>query len=134
MIGITFAAMSLEAFFYDYAAATLGDDFTKDHLDRLDLVSKLVIVPRLVSGKELGKLPYFLGRVQQLVHDRNKLVHFKSRGFDHKDMQKASEFYDNLSDNFRPALLNAVDTVELVLKEIDVQDGTSGNHFKRGCR
>lgn len=52
VIAITFAAMSLEAFFYDYAARHLGDDFTKEHLDRLDLPSKLVIVPRLVFGKQ----------------------------------------------------------------------------------
>ncbi len=48
VIGITFAAMCLEAFFYDYAASKLGDDFTRAHLDKLDLPSKLLIVPQLV--------------------------------------------------------------------------------------
>jgi hypothetical protein len=134
VIGITFAAMSLEAFFYDYSAANLGDDFAKEHVDRLDLPSKLLIVPRLVSGKKIEKLSVIFKRVRQLTVDRNKLVHYKSRSFDHQEMQKAWEFYDKISDNLRPALLNAVETVELVLKEIDRLDGTLGKHFNRVCR
>ncbi|HEY7491716.1 MAG TPA: hypothetical protein VIH59_11490, partial [Candidatus Tectomicrobia bacterium] len=55
VIAITFAGMCLEAFFYDYAATSLGDTFAADHLDKLDLCSKLLVVPRLVCGTGIEK-------------------------------------------------------------------------------
>src|SRR5450631_2782739 len=47
MIAVTFAGMTLEAFFYDYAADALGDQYVRDHLDKLDLPSKYLIYPKL---------------------------------------------------------------------------------------
>ncbi len=77
VIVITFSGMCLEAFFYDYAATHLGDTYAKEHLDKLDLKSKLLIIPRLVCGKEIDKSAHVYQKVQQLVTDRNYLVHFK---------------------------------------------------------
>jgi hypothetical protein len=48
MIAVTFAGMTLEAFFYDYAADALGDQYVRDHLDKLDLPSKYLVYPKLV--------------------------------------------------------------------------------------
>src|SRR5262245_23494509 len=78
VIGITFAAMCLEVFFYDYTASNLGDSFTKQHLDKLDLTSKLLIIPRLVAGKGIDKSSLVFEKVKRLAKDRKYLVHFKS--------------------------------------------------------
>ena len=95
VISITFAAMWLEAFFYDYAASNLGDSFTKQHLDKLDLPSKVLIIPWLVSGKGIDKSSQVFEKVKRLTKDRNYLVHFKSRSFDPREMPyKANEFHE----------------------------------------
>jgi hypothetical protein len=134
VIGITFAAMCLEAFFHDYAASNLGDSFTGEHLDKLDLPSKLLIVPRLVSGKEINKSSRVFEKVKRLTKDRNYLVHFKSRGFDLREMHKASEFHDELNQRFGQALTNGLEAIEVVLKALDDLHGTSGQYFNRVCQ
>ncbi len=53
VIGITFAAMCLEAFFFTYSSDHLGHG-TAEALDKSDLPSKLLIAPRLVLGKDKG--------------------------------------------------------------------------------
>jgi hypothetical protein len=75
---IVFVAMSLEAAIYDYAAWHLGDTYVRNHLDKLDLVSKWLIVPQLITGKAIptGRPPY--ERLKALVVARNALVHAKS--------------------------------------------------------
>lgn len=75
---IVFSAMSLEAAIFDFAAVHLGDDYVRDHLDKLDLLSKWVIALRFISGLELipGKEPY--NSIKQVVTARNLLVHCKS--------------------------------------------------------
>ena len=55
LIAIVFAALAVEAYMYDYAARNLGEQFVASHLDRLDVVSKWVIIPRLVTGKGFPK-------------------------------------------------------------------------------
>src|SRR5690242_13986224 len=67
IISITFAGMSLEAFFYDYAAQTLGDEFVQEHLDKLSLKSKLLIYPKLVWGQEINKLSIAYKEIADLV-------------------------------------------------------------------
>jgi hypothetical protein len=134
VIGVTFAAMCLEAFFYDYAASNLGDGFTEEHLDKLDLPSKLLIVPRLVSGKAIDKSSHVFEKVKRLAKDRNYLVHFKSRGFDLGEIHKASEFHDELNQRFGQALTNGLEAVEVVLKALDDLHGTPGRYFNRVCQ
>lgn len=135
VIGITFAAMCLEAFFYDYAASNLGDSFSNKHLDKLDLPSKLLIIPRLVSGKGIDKSSQVFEKVKRLTKDRNYLVHFKSRSFDPREMpHKADEFHDELNRQFGQALTNGLETVEMVLKALDDLHGTPGQYFNRVCQ
>ena len=52
---IVMAAMCFESAIYDYAAWQLGDNFAKDYLEKLDVLSKWVIVPRMVCGAEIRK-------------------------------------------------------------------------------
>ncbi|MDP2601291.1 MAG: hypothetical protein Q8S00_01665 [Deltaproteobacteria bacterium] len=134
VIGITFATMCIEAFFYDYAASRLGDGFTEAHLDKLDLPSKLLIIPQLVCGKAIEKSSHIFEKVKRLTRDRNYLVHFKSHGFDLHEMDKASEFHDELNERFRQALTNGVEAVEIVLRALDDLHGTPDYYFNRVCQ
>lgn len=75
---IVFAGMSFESAIYDYAAVHLGDQYVRDHLDKLDVISKWVICIRLIAGQELDKSRAPFAALQQLVRARNRLVHHKS--------------------------------------------------------
>ncbi len=50
---IVFAGMCLEAAIYDYASIQLGDKFVKKHFEKLDLLSKWIIIPKFVCGKQI---------------------------------------------------------------------------------
>ena len=76
---IVFAGMCFEASIYDYAARNLGDNYVVAHMDKMDLVSKWIVIPRLVCQKELQKDKVPFASFKQLVKARNSLVHHKSR-------------------------------------------------------
>lgn len=75
---IVFAAMCLEAAIYDYAAWYLGDDYTQKHLDKLDLLSKWLVIPKLIADRELPSGRPSYEHLKALINLRNKLVHSKS--------------------------------------------------------
>jgi hypothetical protein len=75
---ILFAAMSFEAAIYDYAALHLGDKYVRDHLDKLDMLSKWIICLRLIAGYEIPKERAPYAALKRLVGARNRLVHSKS--------------------------------------------------------
>lgn len=74
-----FAAMCLEAFIYDYAATNFSDTYVKKYLDKLDLVSKWVLIPKLVLGKEFPRSGRAFAYIRSVKKERDKLVHSKSR-------------------------------------------------------
>jgi len=71
----------LEAAIYDFAAIHLGDQYVKYHIDKLDLLSKWVVVLRFVSGVIFDKGCALFASLKQLANDRNRLVHTKSKEF-----------------------------------------------------
>ncbi len=90
LIIIVFSAMAVEAYIYDYAARHLGDVFVKDYLDKLDTLSKWIIVPKLITGRELPRQQKWFELLKKLIKARNSIIHHKS--FDTStfstDMQK----------------------------------------------
>ncbi len=54
-IVIVFSAMAIEAYIYDYAARHFGDNFVKDNLDKLDTISKWIVIPKLITGRDLPR-------------------------------------------------------------------------------
>jgi len=74
-----FAAICLESFIYDYAATNFTDTFARKYLDKLDLVSKWVIVPKLVLGKEYPRGTQAFEYLRNIKKERDNLVHSKSR-------------------------------------------------------
>ena len=78
---ITFGAMCLEAFIYDYAAHNFTDTYVKKYLDKLDVVSKWVVITRLTTGKDFPRESKAFEDLKMLIKARNDFVHPKSIPF-----------------------------------------------------
>lgn len=122
VVAVTFSAMCLEAFLYDYASEALGDVYVQKHLDRLDLVSKLVLYPRLVVGRDIDKSAEAHAKTVELVRLRNDLVHFKSKPYNLVD-DNAIDLHAKLQPRLAKGVDDATKAVRLVLKELDRLNG-----------
>lgn len=78
LIVILFTATALEAYIYDYAARHFSDTYAEKFLDKLNIIGKWVVVPRLVTGRELPRNRKWFGLMKDIVEVRNKIVHSKS--------------------------------------------------------
>ncbi len=74
---VVFSEMAIEAYINYYGISRLGSGFYTSHIDRLDLRSKWVIVPQLVTGKQFPKTGQGYGLLSRLVKNRNSMVHKK---------------------------------------------------------
>jgi hypothetical protein len=124
MIAVTFAGMTLEAFFYDYAADALGDQYVKDHLDKLDLPSKYVVYPKLVCGTAPNKGEHTFELVRNLTRLRNDLVHAKSKAFPLGQLDAAADHYDEYHARLDKGADDAIECVLAVMREFDKLHGT----------
>ena len=79
LIVLVFCAFTLEAYINDYAINRLSKGYLKNYLDKLELVAKWVVIPRLVNGKQLDPGSRPLQHLAWLVELRNKLAHYKSK-------------------------------------------------------
>jgi hypothetical protein len=76
---IVFCAFALEAFINDYAISGLSRNYLSKYLDKLDVVAKWMVIPRLVARKGLDPGSRPLQDVAWLVELRNRLAHYKSK-------------------------------------------------------
>jgi hypothetical protein len=127
VIAVTFAAMALEAFFYNYAAEQFGDNLAAD-IDPLNLPARFLVYPRLSCGKGPDKSAEAFGCVRRLTTLRNKLVHFKSKGFPLERITNAADFHDELDADLEAGVDNAIRCIPLVLAELDNLHGTGPNY------
>jgi hypothetical protein len=68
----------LEAYINDFGSAHFGDEYYYTYLDRLELASKLVALPRVAIGLHLQDDAELLNRIDTLIKCRNKLVHHRT--------------------------------------------------------
>jgi hypothetical protein len=123
MIAVTFAGMTLEAFFYDYAADALGDQHVKDHIDKLDLPSKYLVYPKLVCGTAPKKGEHTFELVRNLTRLRNDLVHAKSKAFPLAQLDAAADHYDDYHARLDKGTDDAIECVLAVMRELDKLHG-----------
>lgn len=88
LIVIIFSATSLEAYINYYAVSNLSRNYLKTYLDKLDLLSKWVVIPRIVTGTQLETGSKALQELSWLITLRNKLVHYKSRKIEVADIKE----------------------------------------------
>ena len=77
-VALVFSALAIEGYIYDYAVRKLTDKFVDSHLEKLDVVSKWVVIPKLTTGKDFPKDGQAFNLLRKLVRNRNYLVHNKS--------------------------------------------------------
>lgn len=131
IITITFSAMSLESFIYDYSASVLGDSYTSNYIDKLDVISKWVIVPKMITGKEIPRDERCFELLKQTIKLRNNFIHSKSKEF---NLEKAVAQLE--SSDIEQMVLHAKDSVDVITKlaiEIDKIDPEANAKFKLDC-
>jgi len=79
IVAVIFSALALEAFINDYGLMHFSKSYFKDHLDRLSTVSKWVVFPKLVVGKQLDTNLQPFESLVKLFKCRDKLVHYKTK-------------------------------------------------------
>jgi hypothetical protein len=79
LIVIVFSALTLEAYINHYGINRLSRNYFSSYLDKLDLLAKWLVVPRLVTGEKLDPGSNAMQDLSWLVSLRNRLVHFKSK-------------------------------------------------------
>ena len=110
---IVFSAIAVEAYIYDYAARHLSDKFVQSYLDKLDLISKWMIVPRLITGKSLPHSGKWMMLLKALVKERNSIVHSKSKETPF-DLKEAKDFYKKLNERNASIPQKARQAIELL--------------------
>ena len=121
---MVFGALCLEAFIYDYAAHNFSDTYAKKYLDKLDLPSKWVIIPKLVTGKEFSRGSQAFEYLGELVKVRNELVHAKSKRMP-RNQKEWIQFNSSFENRKSYASLNPYETVIEVLTELCNLDKTT---------
>ena len=114
---IVFSAMAIEAAAFEFAGIQLGDKVAEQYLDKMDVVGKWMIVPRLVCGRSLRENGPAMNGLKSLVTARNALVHHKSREWDREG--KAEQAMRKRWANFQNQIPNAFKTLVLLSLELD---------------
>jgi hypothetical protein len=119
-ITIVFATISVEAYIYDYAARHFTDSFVKKYIDKLDPISKWVIVPKLVTGKELSRGGEWFQLLKNLVRERNTIIHSKSSEapITTEEFYKYAEKRKETQANFFEKIKGAIDLLDILPTEM----------------
>ena len=135
LITVVFCALAVEGYIYDYAARNLSDSFVESHLDKLDVISKWMVIPKLVIGKDFPKDTRGFQLLRQLVTNRNFIAHNKSAPvvvFDERadDLifsgaaRKIHEFDSTLLEKAKDAI-SVLDELALIMEDLDPDEITS---------
>lgn len=103
---IVFASMCVESGINDYAGIQLGDKYCEKHIYSMDVLSKWVLVPKLVCGNEVDKSGPAYKALQQLVKSRNRLVHSKSKDMGVPSLELAAKL-DKAEQDFESDFQNS---------------------------
>ncbi len=116
MVVAIFSALTLEAFINDYGIYRFSSAFFDDHLDKLGPSSKWLIIPRLVTGKEIPRDGQAHKGIVKVFDLRNRLVHYKARK---KKISDLKDDKDWVTEKHADAAYKSVDLAVLALKAID---------------
>ncbi|MEP0073449.1 MAG: hypothetical protein ABJE79_12155 [Marinomonas sp.] len=118
---IIFSSMCVEAGINDYAGIHLGDNYCEKHIYSMDVVSKWVLIPKLVCGNEIDKSGPAFKALQRLIKSRNKLVHSKSKDMGIPSLELAAklekadlDFKEDFDNSFRALFLLSMEMDDVV--------------------
>ncbi len=115
LIVVVFSALSLEAFINDYAIGSFSKSYFENYLDKIELFSKWIVIPRIITGTQLDPGSKALQGLDWLIKLRNRLVHYKSKVVEIKEI--ANE--DFLWEEDAQKAMGTVRNLMLELKKID---------------
>jgi hypothetical protein len=115
LVVIVFCATSLEAFINHYAISRLSRNYLETYLDKLDLLSKWIVIPRVSTGTQLDAGVKAFQDLSWLISLRNKLVHYKTRKIDIKELKDTDFLWSKDAKR-------AVETVKNVVQELEKID------------
>ncbi len=91
LVVVVFSALTLEAYINHYGISRLSRNYFSNYLDKLDLLAKWIVIPKVITGKKLNPGSAAMQDVAWLVAMRNRLVHYKSKTVSVNNIQ-ASDF------------------------------------------
>jgi len=126
---VVFAALCLEAFIYDYAATYFSNSYVDNYLDKLSLVAKWVVIPKLVLGKEFPRDSRAFECLVKLKKARDALVHAKSKQEPSSDEERA-KMLDELEQKETENFENAYTALTEVLVQLyNLEDNEQRNKW-----
>lgn len=78
ILSIISTALFLEAYIFDYGARKESGSYIKKYLDKLDSVSKWIVVTRLVKPPGIPKDNHEIENLKKIFKCRNELAHHKT--------------------------------------------------------
>ena len=79
MVTIVFSVATIESYINEYGIKNFSSSYFNNYLDKLDIKSKWVIYPRLVTGKQIDAGSQTFELLGKLISLRNRLVHDRTR-------------------------------------------------------
>lgn len=128
---IVFSAMTLESLINDYSSIKLGQAFFEKHVDKLNTISKFVVVLQMRSknifpknGQAYECLDYLFKIRNKLVHPKSKPMPFKNGEINWEMLEKMEESYLNdwrtTVDKCYSAILLCAETLHEINSEEDL--------------
>ena len=127
---IVFSALCIEASINNYAGIHLGDSYCENHLYSMDIISKWVVIPKLVCGKSIDKSGPAFGALKKLIKARNKLVHNKSREFDPSSIPDLRQYLEKRDKEFNEDFDISLRALYLMCMEMDFLLGQIHNPIR----
>lgn len=115
LVVVIFCATSLEAYINHYAISHLSKNYLKTYLDKLDLFSKWIVIPRIITGTQLDPGCKALQELSWLITLRNRLVHSKSRRIEVADIKETDFLWGDDAQR-------AIETVKNLAQELNKID------------
>jgi hypothetical protein len=120
LIVIVFSAFTLEAYINHYGINRLSRNYFASYLDKLDLLAKWVVFPRVVTGKEIDPGSRPMQDLSWLVALRNRLAHFKSKTMAVEEIKESDFLWHEDAER----AVRTVKRVVSLLKRIDRREET----------
>lgn len=117
--------MALEATAFEFAALQLGERLARDYLDKLKVVGKWLVAPRLVRGRSLNADGPAINWLKGLVKARNALVHHKSKELNgkHAQLDEMDVHRKRLEESQAPNVFKTLILLSLELNAVLETDG-----------
>ncbi len=120
LIVVIFSAFTLEAYINHYGINRLSRNYFSKYLDKLDILAKWLVIPRVVTGKKLDPGSEAMQDLSWLVSLRNRLAHFKSKKITVEELGESDFLWYEDAER----AIRTVKRVTLLLKRIDSRADT----------